>query len=52
MTKTSNKSKYIPKYKLKSKTILLKDNTSTNLPPILLSFKQKLLSGNGFVEYK
>ena len=51
MTKTLNKSRYNPKYKLKSKTIILKDNTSTNLPSNLLSFKQKLL-GNGFVEYK
>ena len=28
------------------------DKTKSNLPPILQSFKQKLLSGNGFVEYK
>ena len=27
------------------------DKTKTNLPPHLQSFKQKLLSGNGFVEY-
>ena len=27
-------------------------NTKSNLPPNLQSFKQKLLSGNGFVEYK
>ena len=27
-------------------------NTMLNLPPYLQSFKQKLLSGNGFVEYK
>ena len=27
-------------------------NTKSNLPPHLQSFKQKLLSGNGFVEYK
>ena len=51
MTKTLNKSRYNAKYKLKSKVIMLKDNTSTNLSPTLLSFKQKLLSGNGFVEY-
>ena len=27
-------------------------NTKSTLPPNLQSFKQKLLSGNGFVEYK
>ena len=27
-------------------------NTKSNLPLNLQSFKQKLLSGNGFVEYK
>ena len=26
--------------------------TKSNLPPHLLSFKQKLLSGNGFIIYK
>ena len=29
-----------------------KNNTQSNLPPNLRSFKQKLLLGNGFVEYK
>ena len=28
------------------------NNTKSILPPHLQSFKQKLLSGNGFVEYK
>ena len=28
------------------------DKTKSNLPPHLQSFKQKLLSGKGFVEYK
>ena len=28
------------------------NNTKSNLPRHLQSFKQKLLSGNGFVEYK
>ena len=28
------------------------NNTKSNLPPHLQSFKQKLLSGNGFVEYR
>ena len=28
------------------------NNTKSNLPPHIQSFKQKLPSGNGFVEYK
>ena len=28
------------------------NNINSNLPPNLQSFKQKLLSGGGFVEYK
>ena len=28
------------------------NNTKSNLPPQIQSFKQKLISGNGFVEYK
>ena len=28
------------------------NNTKSNLPPSLQSFKQRLLSGNGFVEFK
>ena len=28
------------------------NNTKTNLPPHLQTFKQKLLSGNGFLIYK
>ena len=52
MTKTLNKSRYNPKYKLKSKTIILRDNTSINLPSNLLNFKQKVLSGKDFVEKK
>ena len=28
------------------------NNTNPSLPPNIQSFKQKLLSGNGFVEYK
>ena len=27
-------------------------NTNSNLPPNIQTFKQKLLSGNGFVVYK
>ena len=28
------------------------NNTKSNLPPHLQSFKQELLPGNGFIEYK
>ena len=28
------------------------NNTKSDLPPHLQSFKQKLLSGNGFIAYK
>ena len=28
------------------------NNTKSNLPPQIQSFKQKLLSGNGFVQYR
>ena len=40
----SNKHK--PKIKKEIKT------TQSNLPPNLQLFKQKLLSGNGFIQYK
>ena len=52
MTKTLNKSRYNPKYKIKPQTKSSKDNTSSNLPPNLQSFKQKILSGSGFKTYK
>ena len=38
------------KYKPKIKPA--KNNTKPFLPPHLQSYRQKLLSGNGFVEYK
>ena len=38
--------------KQKTKTKQELNSTKSNLPPNLQSFKQKLLSGNGFVEYK
>ena len=38
--------KYKPKIKIDT------NNTKSNLPPNLQIFKQKLLSGNGFVVYK
>ena len=37
------------KHKPKSKQ---EKNTKSNLPPHLQPFKQKLLSGNGFIVYK
>ena len=40
----SNKQK--PKIKQES------DKTKSNLPPHIQSFKQKFLSGNGFIYYK
>ena len=48
MTRTLNKSRHNPKYKIN----VTNNNTRTNLPtplPInLQNFKNKLLSGNGF----
>ena len=38
--------------KHKSKIKQEKINTISNLPPHLQSFKQKLLSGNGFLNYE
>ena len=38
--------KYKPKIKQET------NNTKSNIPPHLQTFKQKLLSGNGFVIYK
>ena len=52
MTKKLNISRYNPRYKIKSQTLILKDINSTNLPQNLQSFKEKLLSGNGFITYK
>ena len=37
-----------PKPKIKQEV----NNTKSNLPPNLQIFKQKLLSGNGFIIYK
>ena len=51
MPRTLIKSRLHPiKHKSKIKQEI--NNTKSNLPPHLQSFKQKLLSGNGFVEYK
>ena len=38
------------KQKIKHKPEMNK--TKSNLPPNLQTFKQKLISGNGFIEYK
>ena len=51
MTRKIKKSRLHPK-KHKPKINQEENNTKSNLPPHLQSFKQKLLSGNGFVEYK
>ena len=52
MTKTLIKSRYNPRYVIKSQNQPSKHNTFNNLPPKLQSFKEKLLSGNGFVVYR
>ena len=46
------KSRYNPNYKIKLQNQIPKDKKSNNLTPNLQSFKDKLLSGNGFVVYK
>ena len=46
------KSRYYPKYKIKLRNQIPNDIKSNNLPQNLQSFKDKLLSGNGFVVYK
>ena len=51
MPKTLIKSR-IHSNKQKTKIKREINNTKSNLPPNLQIFKQKLLSGNGFVEYK
>ena len=50
MPKTIIKSRlHSNKYKPKIKQEI--NNTKANLPPNIQSFKQKLLSGNGFIKY-
>ena len=51
MPKTLIKSR-LPSNKHKPKIQQELNNTKSNLPPKLQSFKQKLLSGNGFLEYR
>ena len=46
------KSTYNPKNKIKLQNQLPKDVTSNKLLSNLQTFKQKLLSGNGFVVYR
>ena len=46
------KSRYNRKYKTKLQNQIPKDIKSSNLPQNLQSFKDKLLSGNGFIVYK
>ena len=51
MTKKLTKSRYSPKYNIKPTTE--KSNfDSSNLPSNLPNFKQKLLSGYGYITYK
>ena len=51
MSKTLLKSRlHFNKHKPKIKQEI--NNTKSNLPPNLQTFKQKLISGNSFVEYK
>ena len=51
MPRTIIKSRLHPsKEKIKIKQEV--NNTKSNLPPHLQTFKQKLLSGNGFIIYK
>ena len=45
-------SRYNPKYKIKLQNQIPNYIKSTNLPQNLQSFKDKLLSGNGFVIYR
>ena len=52
MTKTIIRSRFNPKYKIKSTIEMFKPDTSHTLPPNIQSFKQKLLSGNGSITYK
>ena len=52
MTKTLIKSRYNPKYKTKSQNQPSTLNTFNSLPQNLQNFKQKLLSGSGFITYK
>ena len=52
MTKTLNKSRYKPIYKLKSQKHTPSRDTIGNLPPDLQNFKYRLLSGSGFITYK
>ena len=52
MTKTLIKSRYKPKYEIKSQTQTSKDINSINLPQNLQNFKQKLLSGSAFIVYR
>ena len=50
MPRTLIKSR-LPSNKNKPKIKQEKNNTKSTLPPNLQTFKQKLLTGNGFVKY-
>ena len=51
MPRTLIKSRLNPN-KNKPKIKQEQNNTKSNLPPNLQAFKQKLLSGNGFIQYR
>ena len=51
MTKTLIKSRYKSKIKISPKPTI-DDKTTSSLPQNLQLFKDKLLSGNGFLVYK
>ena len=51
MPKTLIKSRLHPNKQKPKITYDNTKNTKTNLPPHLQTFKQKLLSGNGFIKY-
>ena len=52
MTKTLIKSRYKPKYKIKSEKEISKENAFTYSRSNLQNFQTKLISGNGFITYK
>ena len=43
---------YYPKYEIKSQTIKPKIDSSNSLPPNIQNFRDKFLSGSGFIIYE
>ena len=52
MTKTLKYSRYCPKYKIKTQTKTPQDIIAITLALKLQSFKEKLLSGKGFIGFE